>query len=189
MLTQSLVFLLETFVGLFVFALLMRFYLQWFRAGPRNPFSQFISALTDWVVLPARKLIPGLWGMDLASLVMAWAFEFALLVMLAWLQGVPIGVLSGGNWLGLILLAMVRLMKLTVYLVMFSVIIQAVMSWVNPHNPAYSVLNSVTGPFLRPLQRRIPAIGGVDLSPLFVIVICQLILMVPIAWLERSLGL
>ncbi len=189
MLIQSIAFLLETFVGLFVFALLMRFYLQWFRAAPRNPISQFLSALTDWIVLPARRFIPGLWGMDLASLVMAWAFELLLMLLIAWLQGVPIGVLSGAHWLALALLAVVRLIKLTVYIVMFAVIVQAVLSWVNPYNPAASILTSVTNPFLKPFRRRVPAIGGVDLSPLFVVVICQLILMVPIAWLERSLAL
>jgi YggT family protein len=188
MLTQTILFLLETFVGLFVFALLMRFYLQWFRAAPRNPFSQFLQALTDWIVLPTRRFIPGLWGMDLASLVMAWVLELLLIVLVAWLSGVPIGVLTGAHWVGFALLAVVRLLKLTVYLVMFAVIIQAVLSWVNPYNPAASILNSVTSRFLRPFQRRIPAVGGVDLSPFFVVVICQLILMVPIAWLERSLG-
>lgn len=96
MLTQALDFLLNTFVGLFVFALLMRFYLQWFRAGPRNPFSQFLNALTGWIVLPARRFIPGLWGMDLASLVMAWFFEFLLIVVVAMLHGVPVSVLGPG---------------------------------------------------------------------------------------------
>ena len=189
MLTQSLVFILETFVGLFVFALLMRFYLQWFRAAPRNPVSQFLHALTDWIVLPARRFIPGLWGIDLASFVMAWAFEFLLMVLIAYLHGVPISLLTGASWLGLTLLAVVRLIKLTIYLLIFAVIVQAVLSWVNPYNPATPILNSVTNPFLRPFRRRIPSVGGVDLSPLFVIVMCQLLLMVPIAWLERALAI
>ncbi|MBM3396517.1 MAG: YggT family protein [Betaproteobacteria bacterium] len=189
MLTQALDFLLNTFVGLFVFALLMRFYLQWFRAGPRNPFSQFLNALTGWIVLPARRFIPGLWGMDLASLVMAWFFEFLLIVVVAMLHGVPVSVLGPGQWLGFALLAGIRLLKLTVYLVMFAVIAQAILSWVNPHNPAASILHGITNPFLRPFRRRMPAVGGVDLSPLFVVVICQLILMIPIAWLERSLNI
>lgn len=186
MLTQSIVFLLETFVGLFVFALLMRFYLQWFRAAPRNPISYFLSALTDWIVLPARRFIPGLWGMDLASLVMAWVFEILLISVISSLHG-ALGLLSPGFWLAVAFLAIVRLFKLTVYLVMFAVIIQAVLSWVNPYNPAAPILTSVTNPFLRPFRRRIPPIGGVDLSPLFVVVICQLILMLPIAWLEGHL--
>ncbi|MSQ60184.1 MAG: YggT family protein [Betaproteobacteria bacterium] len=189
MLIQPLIFVLETFAGLFVFALLMRFYLQWFRAAPRNPASLFLHALTDWIVLPARRLIPGLWGIDLASLVMAWAFELLLMILVASLQGVPISVLSGASWVGLALLAVVRLIKLTIYLVMFAVIVQAVLSWVNPYNPAAPILNSVTNPFLRHFRRRIPNVGGVDLSPLFVIVVCQLLLMVPIAWLERMLAL
>lgn len=187
MLTQSIDFLLNTFVGLFVFALLMRFYLQWFRASPRNPVSYFLNALTDWIVLPARRFIPGLWGMDLASLVMAWAFELLLILLLIMLHGSSLGALSPVHWIAMALLAVVRLIKLTVYLVMFAVIIQAVLSWVNPHNPATPILTSVTNPFLRPFRRRVPLIGGVDLSPLFVVVICQLILMLPIHWLESTL--
>lgn len=72
---------------------------------------------------------------------------------------------------------------------MFAVIAQAILSWVNPHNPAASILHGITNPLLRPFRRRMPAVGGVDLSPLFVVVICQLILMIPIAWLERSLNI
>lgn len=189
MLTQAIDFLLNTFVGLFVFALLVRFYLQWFRAPPRNPFSQFINALTDWIVLPVRRFVPGLWGMDLASLVMAWLFEFLLILLVAWLHGIPVSVLGGAQWIGLVLLALVRLVKLTVYLVMFAVIAQAILSWVNPYNPAAPILNGITNPFLRPFRRRVPTVGGVDLSPLFVVVACQLILMIPVAWLEGSLGI
>jgi YggT family protein len=80
MVGQALQFLLETFFGLFVLALLLRFFLQWLRAPPRNPLSHFLAALTNWIVVPARRVIPGLWGLDLATLLLAWLAE----MMLSW---------------------------------------------------------------------------------------------------------
>ena len=78
MLTQAAMFLANTVVGLFSLALLLRFYLQLVRAPYRNPVSQFLCALTDWIVIPARRVIPGLWGMDLATFVLAWLTELVL---------------------------------------------------------------------------------------------------------------
>jgi YggT family protein len=82
---------------------------------------------------------------------------------------------------GLILRAVVNLLKRFLYILMVAVIAQAVLSWVSPRSPAMSVLVSLTRPFLRPLQRRIPPVGGVDLSPLLVLVLCQLLLLWPVA--------
>jgi YggT family protein len=77
-------------------------------------------------------------------------------------------------------------MKMLVYIVLFSTLLQAVLSWVNPGSPVAPLLDAMTRPFLRMFRRRIPPIGNVDLSPLFLIVACQLLLMLPIAWLESS---
>ena len=76
MLSGALIFLVDTVFGLFVVALLLRFYLQWARVPYRNPLSEFLQALTDFMVRPARRLIPGLWGLDLASLALAWLLQF-----------------------------------------------------------------------------------------------------------------
>src|SRR5512138_3777470 len=86
-LNQAAIFLVETIVGLFSLALLLRFYLQRVRAPYRNPVSQFLCALTDFVVLPARRVIPGLWGMDLASLMLAWLCEVIVLFAVLALRG------------------------------------------------------------------------------------------------------
>ncbi|MGD2139718.1 MAG: YggT family protein, partial [Burkholderiales bacterium] len=84
---QALVFLLETFVGLFVLALLLRFFLQTVRAPIHNPLSRFVGALTDFVVRPARRVIPGLWGYDLSSLVLAWLLQLALIAAVLLARG------------------------------------------------------------------------------------------------------
>ena len=85
-------------------------------------------------------------------------------------------------------LAAIHIAQLVVYLVMGALILQAILSWVNPYSPIAPILNSVTRPFLRPFQRVIPLIANVDLSPLAALLVCQLILAVPLTWLEANLG-
>src|SRR2546428_4023698 len=79
--------LIQTAFGFFVYALLLRFYMQWLRAPFRNPVGQFVSALTDWIVRPARRVVPGLFGLDLASILIAWIVEALMIVLLFWLGG------------------------------------------------------------------------------------------------------
>jgi YggT family protein len=189
MASQALVFLLETFFGLFILALLLRFYLQLFRAPPYNQLSQFLAAVTNFAVLRARRVIPGLWGADLATLVLAWLTEILLRLLVLFIAGhTPGGSAIGAGLIALGVFAAVKLLKLSIYILMVAVIVQAVLSWVNPYSPAAPILDSLTRPFLRPFRRWIPPIANVDLSPLFVLIACQLVLMLPVAWLEMSLA-
>lgn len=188
MLNQALSFLLETLFGLFALALLLRFYLQLFRAAYHNPLSQFLWALTDFIVRPARRAIPGLWGMDLATFLLAWMTQFLLLFLLLLLRSYALGSVPLLAFGGLAALALVEIVKLSIWIFMVAVIVQAVLSWINPYSPMAPVLASFTRPFLRPLQKRLPPIGNVDLSPLFVIIAFQLILMLPVRWLEMSIS-
>jgi len=181
---QVLIFLLETFVGLFALALLLRFYLQAVRAPARNPLSQFLLALTDFIVRPARRLIPGMWGHDLSTLLLAWLTELLLLGSVQALKGYRIGPGVGSALVGFMLLAALNLLKLFLYILMVAVFAQAVLSFIAPRGPATAVLASLTRPFLGIFQRRVPPVGGVDLSPLFVLVICQILLMWPVNVLE-----
>lgn len=184
MFAQAIAFLLQTFLGLFSIALLLRFYLQLMRAPARNPVSQFLAALTDFAVRPARRVIPGLWGMDLSTLVLAWLVEFVLLLAVLLVVGHAFGAEIGLSVVGLLLLAGVNVLRTSLYILMGALIVQAVLSWVAPQSPVAPVVNALTRPLLRPLQRRIPPVGAVDLSPLFAIVALQLVLMLPVAWLE-----
>lgn len=185
MFSQAIVFLFQTFLGLFSIALLLRFYLQLVRAPARNPVSQFLAALTDFAVRPARRVIPGLWGVDLSTLVLAWLVEFILLVAVLLVIGQAFGAEVGLSVVGLLLLAAVNVLRSSLYILMGALIVQAVLSWVAPQgSPISAVVNALTRPLLRPIQRRIPPVGAVDLSPLFAIVALQLILMLPVAWLE-----
>ena len=187
MLGDAAVFLIATAGGLFAIALLLRFYLQWARAGYRNPVSQFVNALTDFMVRPARRVIPGLWGLDLSSLVLAWLVQYVELILITLVKGTGAGAPVSAVLAPLALMALVMIVKLGLYMVMIVVILQALLSWVNPYSPLAPLLNALARPFLRVFQRRIPPVGNVDLSPLFVIIVCQLLLMLPVASLEAWL--
>ena len=178
MLTGALIFLVQTVCGLFVVTLLLRFYLQWARAPHRNPISDFLHALTDFMVRPARRLIPGLWGLDLATLLLAWLLQFIELLIVLQIQGFALQLPAA------LLLSLVLLVKTFLYIAMVAVFVQALLSLLSPHSPAMPLLNAMTRPMLRVFQRRIPPIGNIDLSPLFALVIIQLLLMLPVAWLE-----
>ncbi|WP_369826969.1 YggT family protein [Nitrosovibrio sp. Nv6] len=181
------IFLLDTVLGLFSLALLLRFYMQLLRAPYRNPLSQFLIAITDFLVKPARRIIPSFRSMDLSTLLLAWLAQLLLLAGIHMLQGYDfsstIGIAAGG----LSLLALVEIIKMTLYIVMVAVIMQAVLSWFNPYSPLAPVLDSFTRPFLGVFRRYIPSIGNIDLSPLFVLVIIQLLLFVA-GGMEREIS-
>ncbi len=188
MLTNALIFLVNTVFGLFVVALLLRFYLQWARAPHRNPLSEFLQALTDFMVRPARRLIPGLWGLDLATLALAWLVQLVEILVVLQIKDYGLGPAAGQSFAAAALLALVMLVKIGLYIVMVAVIVQVVLSWVGPYSPLMPLVNSMTRPFLRVFQRRVPPIGNVDLSPLIALVVIQLLLMLPVAWLESAVG-
>jgi YggT family protein len=182
MLYQAIAFVVETVFDIFILSALVRFWMQALRAPARNPLAQFTMALTDFAVKPLRRLLPGLWGLDIASLAVAWAAEVVLLAILTLLQGMEL--VSGAALSGLLFLALVKLVRLTVYIVMGAVLLQALLSWVNPYHPVAPFFEALARPFLRPFQKAIPPIGGVDITPVLVLIACQLVLMLPVTWLE-----
>ena len=185
MIAQAISFVLEAIFDLFILAVLVRFWMQALRASARNPIAQFTIALTDFAVKPLRRVIPGFFNLDIASLVVAWAAEFLLQVLLLLVHEAPLagnpGVLSI-----VLFISLVKLVRLSIYIFMGAVIIQAVLSWVNPYHPVAPFFDGLTKPFLRPVQKVIPPIGGVDITPVVVLILFQLILMLPVTWLEAQ---
>jgi YggT family protein len=188
LLTNALIFLVNTVFGLFVVALLLRFYLQWARAPYRNPLSEFLQALTDFMVRPARRIVPGLWGLDLSTLVLAWLVQWVEILLVLQIKEYGLGPAAGQSVAAAALLALVMILKIGLYVVMAAVIVQVALSWVSPHSPLMPLANCMARPFLRVFQRRVPPIGNVDLSPLFALVVIQLLLMLPVAYLEAAVG-
>lgn len=186
---QAVSFVLEVFFGLFIYGFLLRFLMQALRAPFRNPAGQAVIALTDWAVKPLRRVIPGAGGYDWASLVAAWLTQVALIATLYVVFSSGFAAFSGNGVLYVLASAAVQLLKTTITLAMVVVIVQAILSWVAPDGPLAGLLNALTFPFLRPLRRVIPPIGGaLDLSPLVLIVVLQLLLMLPVRWLEGAVA-
>jgi len=185
MFQQAIQFVLDAIFSLFILAALVRFWMQALRAPVRNPIAQFTIALTDWAVRPLRRLIPGVFALDIASLVVAWLGEFVLQVLLLLVAGVS--PLANPAVLSVLLfLAFVKMIRLSIYVFMGAVIIQAVLSWVNPYHPVAPFFDALTRPFLKPVQKAVPPIGGVDITPVLVLIFLQLLLMLPVTWLEQE---
>ncbi len=182
MLDEALLFLLDVLLQPFAVLLLLRFFAQWLRISLRNPLGEFVLVLTDFIVLPARRIIPAAGKADSASLLLALVAEALYLAAVLWVQGVHP---SGHSLIGLPLWAAVKLFKISIYLLMAAVFIQAILSWFNPYTPFAGMLAGITRPFLLPLRRHIPLAGNIDLSPLVLLIICQLMIIVPLGWLER----
>lgn len=186
MLTDALRFLVNIAFALIVYSALLRFIMQWLRAPFRNPLGQAVAALTDWAVKPLRRLLPGFRGLDWASLLLAWLAQMLWLAALAAIGGAA---LSGQLAAALAALAVIALLKAALWILIVAVFLQALLSWVAPDGPLAGVLNALTFRFLAPIRRRVPPLGGtLDLSPLIVIVLAQLALILPVAWLEQSVG-
>jgi YggT family protein len=186
MLANALIFIAQVAFGLLTLTLLLRFYLQWVRAPYRNPLADFVNALTDFMVKPARRLIPGLWGLDLPTLLLAWLMQLLELLVVMQVRGYRFGAEVGLATIGFAALAAIGIVKMLIYIVLVATLLQAVLSWINPGSPIAPLLDAMTRPFLGIFRRRIPPVGNVDLSPLLLLVVCQLLLMLPVAWLESE---
>jgi YggT family protein len=170
--TQIGVFLVDVVSSFFVFMLLARFHFQWLRVPFRNPVGEFVLATTNWMAVPARRIIPGLAGLDLATLLLAWGVQGLGL----WLQAAIVGAEPGFGMIAAV--AAVDLVRYSLYILVFAVIVQAVLSWVNPYTPLAPAFDTITRPFLRPLRRYVPPVGNVDLTPLILLVILYVVLIV-----------
>lgn len=180
MLINILRLVLETVASLLTFCLLLRALMQWVRIHPSNPLSPFIFSMTDWLVKPLRKGVPGYGGIDWASVFGALLVSFVLHVLLVLMK---VGFQSGGPGMGAMIsltipLAIFWLIRNFAYLLMGIVLLQIVLSWVNPFSPIASIVGELARPFLDPLRRILPTIGNVDLSPLLFFLIVQIVMMV-----------
>jgi len=179
------VFLVQTLFGLYITVVVIRFLLQVARADFYNPISQFVVKVTTPVLRPLRRVIPGYAGLDLSSLVLAWLLKAAELAILALILGL------GRNLLGALAWALPALVGLVINIILFAILVRVILSWVNPdpYHPAYSLLNSLTDPILKPAQRLLPPIGGLDLSPMLVmigLVLLEMLLVPPLQMLTGS---
>ena len=176
MVAQALLFIVDTLFGFLTLALLLRFYMQVFRVSFNNPVGAFIIQFTNWLVKPLRKVLPSVFGLDLATLLPAYLLQVLLLVSVFALRGGFELVAVEPALLLFLWQAVIATARISVYLLIGALVLQAVLSWVNPYSPLGAPLAQLTGPFLAPLRRVIPPIANIDLSPLVVILLAQLVL-------------
>jgi YggT family protein len=167
--------LVETVAALLGVTLLLRAYMNWIGMPGRNPLAQFVFALTDWLVRPLRRVLPAAGRLDTASLFAAYLVAVVLLILTFLLIGARSGVWP---WSTVFLAAFVYLARWVLYLVMWLTIIHVVLSWVNPYAPVAPAMAMLVRPFLAPFQRLVPLIGGIDLSPVVLIVVVNILLLV-----------
>jgi YggT family protein len=161
--------IVDTIAGLLGGVLLLRFWMQVVRVRPPNAFGHFMYQLTDWLVKPLRRLLPGVGGYDWASLIAA-----ILVIVIS----TAINLLAASAFAPefLVVLSLMRFIEWVLYGFMGLIIIEAILSWVNPHAPMAPFIRALNDPLMRPLRRVIPLIGGVDLSPLVALLVLQILL-------------
>ncbi len=178
------VYLVYVFFGLYLMAMLLRFLLQLTRADFYNPISQTLVKLTNPLVIPLRRILPGYGGIDLASLLVALILQMLMIALLIALQT--------GTMLPVLPLMMASLIGLAAYLVkiyFFAILAMIILSWVaqGGNNPALRLLFQLTEPVMAPFRKLLPPMGGLDLSPIFVFILINII-QIALGHLASSLG-
>ncbi len=179
---NALTFVIETVAGLYILIVMLRFLLQLVRADFYNPVSQFIVRATQPPLRVLRRVVPGMGGIDFASLL--------LMLVLKTLELLLIFVVLGrdATVAGLLVLAIARLLELLIYVFMFSIIALVILSWVQPqsYNPVFGLLHSISSPIMRPARRLLPPMGGLDLSPIIAFLVLGVALRLVVAPIEHA---
>lgn len=156
--------LIEIAAALLGVALLLRLFINWVGLPGRNPIAQFVFALTDWLVRPLRRVMPAAGRLDVASLLAAYLVAVLSIVLLQLLLAPAVA------WDRAALGGLRLLVQWTLNGLFWLTVLYALLSWINPHAPIAPAIGMMMRPFLAPFRRLIPLIGGVDLSPMALIV-------------------
>jgi YggT family protein len=176
-LSQTTQLIATTVLDLLTLVLLTRFFMQWQRISFRTPLGSFVIAVTNWAVLPLRRFIPGLFGLDIASLLPAWGAQVLLMLIVFILKGW----LSAFSILNIVFsvlgLGLVNMFIVVIWMICAVVLIAVILSWVAPHQPAALMFDELSRPFIAPFRKLIRPISGIDLSPLVLFLLLQIALL------------
>ena len=184
---EALFFMVKTGLSVFSLVFLLRFYLQVVRATLNNPLSIFVRAITDFAVVPVRRFVPSWRNYDLSTLGLALICEILMLIFVLMMSNINLPGITFNILLAVVSLSFISLIKMFVYIVIVVTFAQAILSWVNPYSPIMTLLTVMTSPFLNIFRNRVRLIGGVDLTPLFLLLFCQLILIWPVNALNKAM--
>lgn len=165
-------YLIQTLVSMYLFAMLLRFLLQVVRADFYNPICQFLVKVTNPLVVPLRRLIPGFGGFDLATLLLALLLQLVAIVAMLLLNGLGLP-----NPALLILWSALGVVGLLVNIYFFALLGMIILSWIAPgsRHPAIYLLHQITEPVMAPFRKILPPLGGLDLSPILLFVVINVI--------------
>ena len=169
MFTSIFTLIIDTAAGLLAGMLLLRFWMQAIRVRPPNQVGQFIFQLTDWLVLPFRKLIPAMGRLDVSSLTAAWLMKLSHVLIMWALTG------AQAAFLAVLLASVLGLLHWVISGLTGIVLLYAILSWVQPNSGSMMLLSRLVEPFLAPLRNALPQPGGIDLSPLVLLVLLQVV--------------
>lgn len=171
--TNAAQFLIATLFGLYILAVMLRVLLQLVRADFFNPVSQFLVKVTNPPLRPLQRVIPDWRRLDVAALLLLILLQATELALLAGLDPRPVAIPAVP---GLLVLSLAELLRLLLNIFFFTILIQVVLSWISPgqYNPAVHLLEQLNEPVMQPARRMLPPMGGLDLSPIVVLIALQL---------------
>ncbi len=160
--------LIDVLVGLYIMVVLLRFFLQYFRADFYNPLSQFVVKATDPLVKPLRKLVPGFGGIDVSSLLLAYLILFAKFLLFFAIAGQ-----LSFNIIFLVFFAMLELAQSVLKLFMYLIFVRVILSWVSPggYNPMITVIAQISEPVIAKFRKLLPPMSGFDFAPMLALII------------------
>ena len=165
--TTAIVFVVNAVTSLYLLVLLLRFWMPLLGADFRNPLAQGILRLTSPLVIPLRRILPAVGRIDTATVLVAFVIQYLTLLVLLLIIGQRAG------FAAIALTAIVKLVVLSINLFVYAIFIRIILSWLSPggYNPATAIIATLTEPVLRPFRRIIPPLGGLDISPVFAVIL------------------
>jgi YggT family protein len=164
---DAITFIVQAIANLYLLVLLLRLWLPVLRADFRNPLAQAILKITSPLVIPLRRIMPSLGRVDTATILVAFVIQYLTILLILLIYGQP------SSFAPIAITAVVNLVFLSLRLFAFAIVIRVILSWISPggHNPATAIISTLTEPVLGPFRRWIPPIGGLDVSPIFAMIL------------------
>ena len=184
-LTQVGLLIINTLVGLYLLLVVMRFLLQLVRADFYNPISQFIVKATNLPLIPLRKVIPGIGGIDVASIVLALLVQAVAIVLILLLNGIQPPPLQVAMW------SAIGILSLLLKVYFWGLLITVIASWVAPnsYNPVLILINQILEPAMKPIRKIMPDLGGIDISPIIMFLLIQVLEILLVKSLAQASGM
>ena len=176
---QATIFLVELFFDIFILALILRYLFTIVRIDSLNPLSSLIIKITNPLLKPLRRTIPGYFGIDWSSVLALFLVQGIEIILISLIVNGVTPVIGG-----LVILTIAHLLRMILYIYLFVILIQVIISWINPHaynNSIIKIMYQISMPVLRPTRKLIPSSGGLDFSPLIILVIINLLMILVIS--------